>query len=95
MTHHSVMKPSLRIKIVKIDKFGDFPCDIDYNSKTDVFRDVISLIINQCYPRGPKGASGGHKVSSSRAAQASKLSALVYIYIYINTNRVLIVRICL
>ena len=27
--------PSLHIKIFKIDKFGDFSCDIDYNSRTD------------------------------------------------------------
>ena len=50
----------------KIDKFGDFSCDIDYNSRTDVYRDAISLIINQCDPRRPKG------VSASRAAQASE-----------------------
>ena len=36
MTHHSVMPSSLRIKILNIDKFGDFSRDIDYNSKTDV-----------------------------------------------------------
>ena len=72
MTHHFVMTPSLLIKILKIDKFGDFSCDFDYNSWTDVFRDVIPLIINQCDPRRPKGASDGHKVSTSRAAQASK-----------------------
>ena len=59
-------------QILKIDNFGDFSCDIDYNSRTDVFRDVISLIINQCDPRRPKGSSGGHKVSVSRAAQASE-----------------------
>ena len=53
MTHHSVMTSSLRIKIVKIDKFGDFSCDINYNTRTGVFRDVISLIINQCDPRSP------------------------------------------
>ena len=29
---------------VIIDKFGDFSCDIDYNSKTDVFRVVIYFI---------------------------------------------------
>ena len=69
---------SLLIKILKIDKFGDFSCDIDYSSRTDVFRDVISLIINQCDPRRPKGASGGHKVSASRAA-ASKRSARLLI----------------
>ena len=47
MTHHSVMTSSLRIKILKIDKFGDFSCDIDYSIMADVFRDVISLMINQ------------------------------------------------
>ena len=47
MTHHSVMTSSLHIKISKIDKFGDFSCDIDYASRTGVFRDVISHIINQ------------------------------------------------
>ena len=46
---------------------------IDYNSRTDVLRDVISLIINQCDARRPQDASGGHKVSASRAAQASEL----------------------
>ena len=56
----------------KIDKFVDFSREMDSNSRTDVFRDVISLIINQCDPRRPKGASGGHKVSASRATQASE-----------------------
>ena len=69
---HFVMTLSLLIKILKIDKFGDFSCDIDHNSRTYVFRDVISLIINQCDSRRPKGDSGGHKVSASRAAQASE-----------------------
>ena len=72
MTHHSVMTSSLCIKNFKIDKFDDFLSDIDFNSKTDIFRDVFSLIINQCDPRRPKGASGGHKVSASRGAQASE-----------------------
>ena len=87
------MTSSLRIKIFKIDKFGDFSCDIDYNSRTDVYRDVISLIINQCDPRRPKGASSGHKVSASRAAQASEyiynhrvLIVRIYIYIYISVT---------
>ena len=72
MTHHSVLTSSLHIKIFKIDKFSDFTSDIDYNSKTGVFKDVIPLIINQCDPRRPAGASGGHKVSASPAAQASE-----------------------
>ena len=80
MTHHFVMTSSLRIKNFKIDKFGDFSSDIDYNSSIDIFRDVISLIISQFDPRRPKGASGGHKVSASRAAQASE--ARLYIYKY-------------
>ena len=49
ITHRSVMT-SLRIKILKIDKFGDFSFDIDYNSWTDIFRNVISFIINHCDP---------------------------------------------
>ena len=65
-------------QFLKMDKFGDFSCDIDYNSRTDVFRDVISLIINQCDQMRPKGASGGHKVSACRAAQVSE--ARLYIY---------------
>ena len=72
LTHHFFMKSSLLIKILKIDNFGDFSSDIEFNSSIDVFRDVIYLIINQCDPRRPKGASGGHKVSASRAAQASE-----------------------
>ena len=47
MTQYFVMTPSLHIKILKIDKFGDFSCDIDYNSRKDVFRDAIYFIINQ------------------------------------------------
>ena len=88
MTHHSVMTSSLRIKISKIDKFGDFSCDIDYNSRTDVFRYVISLIINQCDTRRPHGASGGHKVSASRSAskRSARLCIYIYIYIYIQSN---------
>ena len=77
MTHHFVMTSSLLIKILKIDKFGDFSSDIDYNSRTDLFREVISLIINQCDSRRPKGASGGHKVSASRAPQAAKCACCI------------------
>ena len=65
MTHHPVMTSSLPIKISKIDKFGDFSCNINYSSRTDVFRDVISLIIDQCGPRTQR-----RKMSASRAAHA-------------------------
>ena len=51
MAHHYVMMSLLRIEISKIDKFGNFLCDIDYNSRTGVFRDVIPPIIDQCHPR--------------------------------------------
>ena len=72
MTHHSVMTLSLRIKNFIIDKFGDFSSDIDFKTKMDIFGVYISLIINQCHPRRSKGASGGHEVSASCAAQASE-----------------------
>ena len=76
MTHHFVMTSSLLIKILKIDKFGDFSSDIDFKTKMDIFRDDISLLINQCHHQKPKGASGGHFVSASRAAQASEARLL-------------------
>ena len=76
MTYHSVITSSLHIKILKIDKFGDFSCDIDYNSRTGVFRDAIPLVVNQYDPRRPQGAFRGHSVLQPR--NASKRSALVY-----------------
>ena len=57
---------------LKFNKFNDFSSDIDFNSKTDIFLDIISLVINQCEPRCPNGASDGHKVSASRTAEASE-----------------------
>ena len=72
MTHHSVMTTLLHIKNLKIDKFGNFSSDFDYNSKTDVFRDVVSLTINIYEPRCSKRSSGGHFMSASRTAQASE-----------------------
>ena len=60
------MTSSLLIKILKIDKFGDFSCDIDYNSRADVFRDAISHIINprlpqECVASFPFFQLGSHK----------------------------------
>ena len=54
MTHHFVMTSSLLIKILKIDKFGDFSSDIDFKTKMDIFRDDISFIINQFHPPGDR-----------------------------------------
>ena len=50
MAHYFVMTSSLRIKNFKIDKFGDFSSDIGFYSRTDIFRDAISPIINQFDP---------------------------------------------
>ena len=72
MTHHFVMTSSLRFKNFIIVKFCVFSSEIDFNTMMDIFRDVFSHIINQCDPRRPKGASGGHELSVSRAAQASE-----------------------
>ena len=71
MTQHSVMTSSLPIKILKIDKFCDFSCDINYNSRTDGFRDVMYLIINQCDPGTPAGTK------CPPAGQRKQASALV------------------
>ena len=50
MTHHSVMTSSLYIKILEIDNFCDLSIYIDYNSKADVFRDVLYHILIQSEP---------------------------------------------
>ena len=81
MTHHFVITSSLLIKILKIDKFGDFSCDIDL-ALWQTYLEKLSPIylINGDHPR-PKGAYGGHSVRQPRCA--SKRSAFVYIYIYV------------
>ena len=63
--------------IIKHQNFKNrhFSSDIDFNSKTDVFRDVIPLIIKQSDPRRPQ--------SVRQPRSANKRSALVYIYISI------------
>ena len=74
MTHYSVMTSSLRIKIFKNDLFSDFRAmSIILNSRTDLFRDVISLIIN---PHTPKGRL--QRTQSGRQSRSAiKRSALV------------------
>ena len=76
MTHHSVMTSSLRIKILKIDNFGLFSSDIDFKSKMDIFRDDISLIINQCHLQATEG-SLRRTLYVRQPRSASKRSALV------------------
>ena len=77
MTHYFVITSSLRIKKFLIDKFCDFSSDIDFNTKIDICRDVISLIIKQCDPRRPDG-SLRRTQSVHQPHSASKRSALVY-----------------
>ena len=77
MSHQSVMTSSLLIKILKIDKFVDSLCDIDYNSRADVFRDFISLIINHVTP-GAHSALQADTEPESHAAQASEASFCIY-----------------
>ena len=77
-THHSVMASSLRIKILKIDKFGDFPCVIAYNCRTDVFRDVISLIIlNNVTPGAQRAPPSGTKCLPSAQRKNANRACLL------------------
>ena len=65
-------------KVGKVCKCcGDFSSDIDYHSKTDIFR-VICLIINQCEPRRPKASSGGHCVRQPRSGRKQVKRACPY-----------------
>ena len=63
---------------IKNEKFDDFLTDIDFNSNTDLFGDVISIIIIQCQSRRPKRASSGNKMSANRAMEASEARLLVH-----------------
>ena len=78
MSHHFVITSSLLIKILKIDKFGDFSSDIDFKTKMDIFRDDIFLIINQFHPQATEGS---HRRTQSvrQPRSTSKRSALVNI----------------
>ena len=76
MTHHFAMTSSLRIKIIKNDKFGVFSSDIDFETKMDIFRDDISLIINQCHLQATEGSLRRTR-SVRQPRSATKRSALV------------------
>ena len=78
MTNHFVMMSSLLSKILKIDKFGDFSSDIDFKTKMDIFRDDISLIINQTHLQATEG-SLWRTLCVRQPRSASKRSALVKI----------------
>ena len=80
MTHHFVMTSSLHIKILKIDKFSDFSSDIDFKPKKDIFRENISLIINQSHLQATEGCLRRTR-SARQPRSASKRSALVIIII--------------
>ena len=67
----------------KIDKFGDFSREIGFNTKMDIFRDVISLIINQCHLQATEG-SLRRTQSVRQPRSASKRSALV-----VNRNKMI------
>ena len=75
-THHFVRTSSLLIKILKIDKFGDFSSDIDFKTKMDIFRDDISLIIKQSHLQATEGSLRRTR-SVLQPRSASKRSALV------------------
>ena len=66
-------------QILKIDKFGVFPSDNDFKTKMDIFRDDISLIINQCHLQATEG-SLWRTQSVCQPRSASKRSALVIYY---------------
>ena len=93
MTHHFAMTSSLLFKILKIDKFGVFSSDIDFKTKMDIFKDDISLIINQCHLQATEGSLRRTR-SVCQPHSASKRSALVltiktriiFVYIYISVT---------
>ena len=80
MTHHFVMTSSLRIKILKIDKFVDFSSDIDFKTKMHIFRDDFSLIITEYHLQATEGSlRWTRSVRQPRRKQAKR--ACIYINI--------------
>ena len=75
-THHSVMTSSLLIKNLKSEKFDDFSSDIDFNSKSDVFRDVIYLLLINVSPNAQR-APPADTMCPPAAAQASDARLLL------------------
>ena len=71
MTHHSVMTSSLRIRILKIENFGDFSCNIDYNCRTD-HRDVSPFILINVSPGGRRAPAYTKCLPASQGKQAKR-----------------------
>ena len=69
-------------QILKIDKFGDFSSDIDFETKIDTFRYDTSRLINQCHLQATEG-SLRQTQSVRQPRSASKRSSLVISYNYI------------
>ena len=83
------MTSSLLNKILKIDKFCNFSCDIDYNSRTNVFRDAIPHIINQFDSRRVRRAQSVRQprnASNRRALVLTIKTRLIFICVYIHTS---------
>ena len=53
-THHGIMTSLSPFFLVRNFSFSTITQPF-YNSRTDIFRDVIPFIINHCDPRRPKG----------------------------------------
>ena len=62
--------------VITHHKFGAFSSEIGFDTKMDIFRDVIFLIINQCHLQAPEG-SLRRTLSVRQPRSASKRSALV------------------
>ena len=78
MTHHFVITSSLRIKLFKIDKFGDFSSGIDYNSWADIFRDAISLIITNVTPGDRRETPADTKCPPAAQPKQAKRACISY-----------------
>ena len=71
---------TLRIKILKIDKFGDCSCDIDY--KRASLACAARLADTLCPPEAPFGRLGSHWLI---IREITSLNTYVFFYnIYIN-----------
>ena len=63
---------------LNIDKFRDFPNDIDFNSKTDVFRDLIYFIIINMSPGARRALPVGTNCPPAALRNQAKRGCLIY-----------------
>ena len=77
MTHHFVMTSSLRVKIIKIDKFGDFSCDNDCSSSPTYLEMLFPLFFSM-RPQAQRAPPAGIKCPPPAQRKQAKRGVFIH-----------------